>query len=39
MVGIGGVTHAEKEADCKEGKRGDQDRNSLIDWILGFCGA
>ena len=34
MVGIGGVTHAEKEADCEEGERGDQDRNSLFDLVL-----
>jgi hypothetical protein len=34
MVGIGGVTHTEKEADCKEGERGGQDRNSLIDLVL-----
>ena len=34
MVGIGGVTHAEKEADREQGERGDQDRNSLFDLVL-----
>jgi len=34
MVGIGGVTHAEEEADGEEGERGNHDQDSLFDLVL-----